>query len=113
MTQWKSEGRMLKLPECFKYDAEFSPMQRNMKGTSGFIDSFQVKALSECLQSCLIKENCYSANYHQNNTICDLLSWEHPSMEEADGWRNYQTENSNKVDIHVLSLYFKFSVQGS
>ena len=112
---WADEAvdtKILRLPECNKFDAKFSVMFRNKRMTGGLLLArLQSMTFEDCVVRCIRFKRCSTINHNENKTLCELNAKEvgdnRTVLEHNTGWVHAETpKNQNKVcngfDITLL-----------
>ena len=93
------ESKILRLPECNKFDAKFSVMFRNKRMTGGLLLArLQFMTYEDCVVSCIKFKRCSTINHNKIKTLCELNAKEvgdkRTALEHNTEWVHAETPNN-------------------
>ena len=91
---------ILRLDECWKYEASFTKVHREKVLVGSILMSFTPKMSDECVNRCLMMEQCKSINVRRSDEFCELNSKDtsdsSASVERRIGWDILETSDEQK-----------------
>uniref|UniRef100_A0A7M5XLV4 Apple domain-containing protein n=1 Tax=Clytia hemisphaerica TaxID=252671 RepID=A0A7M5XLV4_9CNID len=98
------KANILKLPECGKYDAEFSKITYHQRLLGDILKTLDFISLRKCLTKCMLHPTCQSVNFMRQNETCELLgnsarrnSSGNSLFSPAKGWNHFETDYDKKT----------------
>ena len=91
---------ILRLHECWKYDAKFSKVHREKVLVGAVLRKFVTKNPNQCTATCLMMKGCKSFNTRRSDLFCELNSddsrGERVTVEKKSGWDLFETSDAEK-----------------
>ena len=104
----RASADILRLEECWKYDAKFSKVHREKILVGTVLRKLIAKIPNECTATCLMTKGCKSFNMRRSDLFCELNSddsrGEGVTVEKKSGWDLFETSDVEKnVRCYVMS----------
>ena len=95
-----TQSKILRLPECNKFDVQFSVTYNSFRLAGSVLTTLHFDHAIECVQLCVKYQECETINVNPGKKICEINKHtkgaSNSSLEATDGWVYMDTPTKSK-----------------